>query len=150
MLKLLYNSVACGNHVCLSSLELLYIACRFTFNHTVEWLDCLHRFVFPGLDILHTFSHVKIFKICRSFTGIQRPELKVSLEPNVNYFFYLRAVNSFGTSEQSEAALISTKGRLPFSDVKTMGWMGKADKEGYLPPKITPEHYDTGVRKLLR
>ncbi|NXP82020.1 CMYA5 protein, partial [Ramphastos sulfuratus] len=46
----------------------------------------------------------------RSFTGIQRPELKVSLEPNVNYFFYLRAVNSFGTSEQSEAALISTKG----------------------------------------
>ncbi|NWR56330.1 CMYA5 protein, partial [Bucorvus abyssinicus] len=47
----------------------------------------------------------------RSFTGIKRPELKVSLESNVNYFFYLRAVNPFGTSEQSEAALISTKGR---------------------------------------
>uniref|UniRef100_A0A8U8C9D1 Uncharacterized protein n=1 Tax=Geospiza parvula TaxID=87175 RepID=A0A8U8C9D1_GEOPR len=46
----------------------------------------------------------------RSFTGIKKPELKVSLEPNVNYFFYLRAVNPFGTSEQSEAALISTKG----------------------------------------
>ncbi|NXA44977.1 CMYA5 protein, partial [Nothocercus julius] len=46
----------------------------------------------------------------RSFSGIKRPELKVSLEPNVNYFFYLRAVNAFGTSEQSEAALISTKG----------------------------------------
>uniref|UniRef100_A0A8B9LZ32 Fibronectin type-III domain-containing protein n=1 Tax=Accipiter nisus TaxID=211598 RepID=A0A8B9LZ32_9AVES len=46
----------------------------------------------------------------RSFAGIRRPELKVSLEPNVNYFFYLRAVNTFGTSEQSEAALISTKG----------------------------------------
>ncbi|NWT10854.1 CMYA5 protein, partial [Vireo altiloquus] len=46
----------------------------------------------------------------RSFSGIKKPELKVSLEPNVNYFFYLRAVNSFGTSEQSEAALISTKG----------------------------------------
>ncbi|NXA84123.1 CMYA5 protein, partial [Thryothorus ludovicianus] len=46
----------------------------------------------------------------RCFTGIKKPELKVSLEPNVNYFFYLRAVNSFGTSEQSEAALISTKG----------------------------------------
>uniref|UniRef100_A0A8B9FQ67 Cardiomyopathy associated 5 n=1 Tax=Amazona collaria TaxID=241587 RepID=A0A8B9FQ67_9PSIT len=45
-----------------------------------------------------------------SFAGIKRPELKVSLEPNVNYFFYLRAVNPFGTSEQSEAALISTKG----------------------------------------
>ncbi|KFP68261.1 Cardiomyopathy-associated protein 5, partial [Cariama cristata] len=46
----------------------------------------------------------------RSFADIKRPELKVSLEPNVNYFFYLRAVNPFGTSEQSEAALISTKG----------------------------------------
>ncbi|NXE80146.1 CMYA5 protein, partial [Cochlearius cochlearius] len=46
----------------------------------------------------------------RSFAGIKRPELKVSLEPNVNYFFYLRAVNPFGASEQSEAALISTKG----------------------------------------
>ncbi|NWH44082.1 CMYA5 protein, partial [Fregata magnificens] len=46
----------------------------------------------------------------RSFASIKRPELKVSLEPNVNYFFYLRAVNPFGTSEQSEAALISTKG----------------------------------------
>ncbi|NXC16340.1 CMYA5 protein, partial [Corythaeola cristata] len=46
----------------------------------------------------------------RSFAGIKRPELKVSLEPNVNYFFYLRTVNPFGTSEQSEAALISTKG----------------------------------------
>ncbi|NXL91319.1 CMYA5 protein, partial [Alectura lathami] len=46
----------------------------------------------------------------RSFAGIRRHELKVSLEPNVNYFFYLRAVNTFGTSEQSEAALISTKG----------------------------------------
>ncbi|XP_050770346.1 LOW QUALITY PROTEIN: cardiomyopathy-associated protein 5-like [Gymnogyps californianus] len=46
----------------------------------------------------------------RSFASIKRPELKVSLEPNVTYFFYLRAVNPFGTSEQSEAALISTKG----------------------------------------
>ncbi|KFZ56498.1 Cardiomyopathy-associated protein 5, partial [Antrostomus carolinensis] len=46
----------------------------------------------------------------RSFSGIKRPELKVSLEPNVNYFFYLRTVNLFGISEQSEAALISTKG----------------------------------------
>ncbi|NXM73750.1 CMYA5 protein, partial [Serilophus lunatus] len=46
----------------------------------------------------------------RSFAGIKKHELKVSLEPNVNYFFYLRAVNTFGTSEQSEAALISTKG----------------------------------------
>ncbi|NXF99729.1 CMYA5 protein, partial [Sakesphorus luctuosus] len=46
----------------------------------------------------------------RSFAGIKKTELKVSLEPNVNYFFYLRAVNPSGTSEQSEATLISTKG----------------------------------------
>ncbi|XP_019387247.1 PREDICTED: cardiomyopathy-associated protein 5 [Crocodylus porosus] len=46
----------------------------------------------------------------RSFAGIRRPELKVYLQPNVNYFFYVRAANAFGTSEQSEAALISTKG----------------------------------------
>lgn len=43
----------------------------------------------------------------------------------MNYFFYLRAVNPFGTSEQSEAALISTKGKSSFSDVETMGWKGK-------------------------
>ncbi|XP_067425055.1 cardiomyopathy-associated protein 5-like [Emydura macquarii macquarii] len=46
----------------------------------------------------------------RSFAGIKRPELKVNLQPNVNYFFYVRAVSASGTSEQSEAALISTKG----------------------------------------
>lgn len=50
----------------------------------------------------------------RSLAGIKRSELKVKLEPNVNYFFYVRAVNIFGTSEQSEAALISTKGRYVF------------------------------------
>ena len=73
---------------------------------------------------------MKIFEMCRSFASIKRPELKVSLEPNVTYFFYLRAVNPFGTSEQSEAALISTKGTSPFSDVKTTGWRGKAVKDG--------------------
>ncbi|XP_030423386.1 cardiomyopathy-associated protein 5-like [Gopherus evgoodei] len=46
----------------------------------------------------------------RSFAGIKKPELQVNLQPNVNYFFYVRAANSSGTSEQSEAALISTKG----------------------------------------
>nr|XP_006119243.1 cardiomyopathy-associated protein 5 isoform X1 [Pelodiscus sinensis] len=46
----------------------------------------------------------------RSFAGIKKPELEVTLQPNVNYFFYVRAVNSSGTSDQSEAALISTKG----------------------------------------
>ncbi|XP_061475787.1 cardiomyopathy-associated protein 5 isoform X2 [Rhineura floridana] len=46
----------------------------------------------------------------RSLAGTKRPEMKVHLESNINYFFYVRAVNIFGTSEQSEAALISTKG----------------------------------------
>ncbi|KAJ7335890.1 hypothetical protein JRQ81_013831, partial [Phrynocephalus forsythii] len=46
----------------------------------------------------------------RSLAGIKRPEMKIHLESNVNYFFYVRAVNVFGSSEQSEAALISTKG----------------------------------------
>ncbi|KAI5144256.1 Cardiomyopathy-Associated Protein 5 [Manis pentadactyla] len=46
----------------------------------------------------------------RSFSGIKRLQLKVNLQPNDNYFFYVRAINAFGASEQSEAALISTKG----------------------------------------
>lgn len=46
----------------------------------------------------------------RSFSGIKGLQLKVNLQPNENYFFYVRAVNAFGTSEQSDAALISTRG----------------------------------------
>ncbi|XP_058025367.1 cardiomyopathy-associated protein 5 isoform X2 [Ahaetulla prasina] len=46
----------------------------------------------------------------RSLAGIRQPEIKVHLQSNINYFFYVRAVNTFGISEQSEAALISTKG----------------------------------------
>ncbi|KAM5331491.1 cardiomyopathy-associated protein 5 [Glossophaga mutica] len=46
----------------------------------------------------------------RSFSGIKGLQLKVNLQPNDNYFFYVRAMNTFGTSEQSEAALISTRG----------------------------------------
>ncbi|XP_016065847.1 PREDICTED: cardiomyopathy-associated protein 5 [Miniopterus natalensis] len=46
----------------------------------------------------------------RSFSGIKGLQLKVTLQPNENYFFYVRAINTFGTSEQSEAALISTRG----------------------------------------
>ncbi|XP_077615963.1 cardiomyopathy-associated protein 5 [Crocuta crocuta] len=46
----------------------------------------------------------------RSFSGIKGLQLKVNLQPNDNYFFYVRAINAFGASEQSEAALISTRG----------------------------------------
>ncbi|KAM6156542.1 cardiomyopathy-associated protein 5 [Erethizon dorsatum] len=46
----------------------------------------------------------------RSFSGIKGLQLKVNLQPNVNYLFYVRAINAFGTSEQGDAALISTRG----------------------------------------
>uniref|UniRef100_A0A803K6N5 B30.2/SPRY domain-containing protein n=1 Tax=Xenopus tropicalis TaxID=8364 RepID=A0A803K6N5_XENTR len=48
--------------------------------------------------------------ILRSVAGIRDQQLKVTLQPNENYFFYVRAANVAGSSEQSEAALISTKG----------------------------------------
>ncbi|XP_040277311.1 cardiomyopathy-associated protein 5 [Bufo bufo] len=46
----------------------------------------------------------------RSVAGIKDQQLRVSLQPGENYFFYVKAGNTFGSSEQSEAALISTKG----------------------------------------
>ncbi|KAG8598678.1 hypothetical protein GDO81_002705 [Engystomops pustulosus] len=46
----------------------------------------------------------------RSVAGIKDQQLRVSLQPGENYFFYVKAANAFGCSEQSEAALISTKG----------------------------------------
>lgn len=46
----------------------------------------------------------------RSISGIKSCEQKVLLQPNENYLFYIKAVNEAGASDQSEAALISTKG----------------------------------------
>ncbi|XP_028851115.1 cardiomyopathy-associated protein 5 [Denticeps clupeoides] len=46
----------------------------------------------------------------RSISGIRGHEQKVLLQPNENYLFYIKSVNSAGASEQSEAALISTRG----------------------------------------
>ncbi|XP_029018542.1 cardiomyopathy-associated protein 5 [Betta splendens] len=46
----------------------------------------------------------------RSVSGIRSCEHKVLLQPNENYLFYIKAVNEAGASEQSEAALVSTKG----------------------------------------
>ncbi|XP_054467730.1 cardiomyopathy-associated protein 5 [Anoplopoma fimbria] len=45
-----------------------------------------------------------------SISGIKSCEQRVLLQPNENYLFYIKAVNESGASEQSEAALISTKG----------------------------------------
>ncbi|XP_070759932.1 cardiomyopathy-associated protein 5 [Enoplosus armatus] len=46
----------------------------------------------------------------RSISGIKSCEQRVLLQPNENYLFYIKAVKEAGASEQSEAALISTKG----------------------------------------
>ncbi|KAJ8339293.1 hypothetical protein SKAU_G00360790 [Synaphobranchus kaupii] len=46
----------------------------------------------------------------RSISGIRNYEQSVLLQPNEHYLFYIRAVNFAGSSEQSEAALISTSG----------------------------------------
>ncbi|TSM85992.1 Poly(A) RNA polymerase GLD2 [Bagarius yarrelli] len=45
-----------------------------------------------------------------SVSGIKGYEHKVLLQPNENFLFYIKSVNSAGASEQSEAALISTRG----------------------------------------
>lgn len=51
----------------------------------------------------------------RSISGIKGYEQRVLLQPNENYLFYIKSVNAGGASEQSEAALISTRGtRLHF------------------------------------
>lgn len=63
-------------------------------------------------EILITQHNAQTYRpfVFRSFSGIKGLQLKVNLPPNDNYFFYVRATNASGTSEQSEAALISTRG----------------------------------------
>ncbi|XP_051956353.1 cardiomyopathy-associated protein 5 [Xyrauchen texanus] len=46
----------------------------------------------------------------RSISGIKSYNQRVLLQPNENYLFYIKSVNAGGASEQSEAALISTRG----------------------------------------
>ncbi|XP_063051196.1 cardiomyopathy-associated protein 5 [Engraulis encrasicolus] len=46
----------------------------------------------------------------RSISGIKGFEQSVLLQANENYLFYIKAANAAGSSEQSEAALISTRG----------------------------------------
>lgn len=55
--------------------------------------------------------------VLRSITGIEGCEQMVVLQPNENYLFYIKAVNQAGASEQSEAALISTKGAKTFKSL---------------------------------
>lgn len=64
----------------------------------------------------HSF-HLYVCVVCvclchifRSISGIKSCEQRVLLQPNENYLFYIKTVTEAGASDQSEAALISTKG----------------------------------------
>ncbi|KAM4745826.1 cardiomyopathy-associated protein 5 [Anableps anableps] len=66
----------------------------------------------PGLS--YTLEYCRQYELegegLRSITGIKGCEQKVVLQPKENYLIYIKAVNEAGASEQSEAALVSTKG----------------------------------------
>ncbi|XP_066568082.1 cardiomyopathy-associated protein 5 [Amia ocellicauda] len=83
---------------------------------TVCWDSATIRWSSPNLSAVESFT----LEYCRqyacegeglrSISGVRNCEQKVLLHPNENYLFYIKAVNYAGASEQSEAALISTKG----------------------------------------
>ncbi|XP_013916241.1 PREDICTED: cardiomyopathy-associated protein 5 [Thamnophis sirtalis] len=80
-----------------------YAGCSFPSDKSI------FRTVFIAFGEILARKKLELSK-WRTLAGIRQPEIKVHLQSNLNYFFYLRAVNTFGISEQSEAALISTKG----------------------------------------
>ncbi|XP_062273827.1 cardiomyopathy-associated protein 5 [Scomber scombrus] len=82
---------------------------------TVMWDSAMLRWS-PGKHTgqSYTLEYCRQYELegegLRSISGIKSCEHKVLLQPNENYLFYIKAVNEAGASEQSEAALISTKG----------------------------------------
>ncbi|KAG9488155.1 cardiomyopathy-associated protein 5 [Eleutherodactylus coqui] len=83
---------------------------------TVCWDTAVIRWSTPHLESTESFTlewckqYSSEGEGLRSVAGIKDQQLRVSLQPGENYFFYVKAANTFGSSEQSEAALISTKG----------------------------------------
>ncbi|KAJ8380410.1 hypothetical protein SKAU_G00011880 [Synaphobranchus kaupii] len=83
---------------------------------TVCWDSATIRWspTHPGAVESYTLEYCRQYACegegLRSISGIGKCEQKVLLHPNENYLFYIRASNSSGASEQSEAALISTRG----------------------------------------
>ncbi|XP_041092507.1 cardiomyopathy-associated protein 5-like isoform X1 [Polyodon spathula] len=83
---------------------------------TVCWDTATIRWSSANLDAVECFTleYCKQYACegegLRSISGIRNCEQKVLLQPSENYLFYIKAVNFAGASEQSEAALISTKG----------------------------------------
>ncbi|CAG5922628.1 unnamed protein product [Menidia menidia] len=75
----------------------------------LRWIPTKHT---PGQS--YTLEYCRQYELegegLRSVSGITDCEQRVLLQPNENYLFYIKAVNEAGASEQSEAALISTKG----------------------------------------
>uniref|UniRef100_A0A3P9N3R1 Cardiomyopathy associated 5 n=1 Tax=Poecilia reticulata TaxID=8081 RepID=A0A3P9N3R1_POERE len=73
----------------------------------------------PGLS--YTLEYCRQYELegegLRSIAGIEGCEQTVVLQPNENYLFYIKAVNEAGASEQSEAALVSTKGAKAFKSL---------------------------------
>ncbi|XP_067464733.1 cardiomyopathy-associated protein 5 [Thunnus thynnus] len=82
---------------------------------TVTWDSAMLRWS-PGTQTgqSYTLEYCRQYELegegLRSISGIKSCEHRVLLQPNENYLFYIKAVNEAGASEQSEAALISTKG----------------------------------------
>ncbi|KAK7933572.1 hypothetical protein WMY93_004468 [Mugilogobius chulae] len=83
---------------------------------TVTWDSAILRWssVEDTLGLSYTLEYCRQYELegegLRTISGIKNFEHKVPLQPNENYLFYIKAVNEAGSSEQSEAALISTKG----------------------------------------
>ncbi|MBN3301084.1 CMYA5 protein, partial [Amia calva] len=93
---------------------------------TVCWDSATIRWSSPNLSAVESFT----LEYCRqyacegeglrSISGVRNCEQKVLLHPNENYLFYIKAVNYAGASEQSEAALISTKGKALSNETETL------------------------------
>ncbi|CAL8346539.1 unnamed protein product [Lota lota] len=85
-------------------------------NCSVLWGSATLRWVSDHLSpgCSYTLEYCRQYELegegVRYISGIGGAEQKVILQPNENYLFNIKAVNEAGGSEQSEAALISTKG----------------------------------------
>ncbi|XP_030647647.1 cardiomyopathy-associated protein 5 [Chanos chanos] len=87
-----------------------------TENCTILWDSATLRWSSPQPSAVdsYTLEYCRQYACegegLRSISGIKACEHKVLLLPNENYLFYIKSVNGAGSSEQSEAALISTRG----------------------------------------
>ncbi|MCI4392610.1 hypothetical protein PGIGA_G00147870 [Pangasianodon gigas] len=76
---------------------------------TIRWSSSLHSAA-ESFTLEYCRQYALEGEGLRSVSGIKGCEHKVLLQPNENFLFYIKSVNSAGASDQSEAALISTRG----------------------------------------